>query len=148
MRPHTLGVIGLGATGGSLALQARRAGIATVLGWSPEPAERVAAVRQGAIDDAPPRAADVARAVELLVLAAPPAANLELLGSLKAHFGAGALVTDVGSVKRAIVAKAHDLGPGPRFAGGHPLAGTHAHGLPAAPVDLFNGAIALLTATL
>jgi len=53
----------------------------------------VAAVRQGAIDDAPPRAADVARAVELLVLAAPPAANLELLGSSKHTSGAGALVT-------------------------------------------------------
>ena len=147
MRPHTLGVIGLGAIGGSLALQAKRAGIATVLGWSPEPAERVAAVRQGAIDDAPPRAADVARAVELLVLAAPPAANLELLGSLKPHIGAGALVTDVGSVKRAIVARADGLGLGPRFAGGHPLAGTHAHGFAAARVDLFKGAVVYITAT-
>jgi len=147
VRPAKLGIIGLGAIGGSLALQAKRAGIATVLGWSPEPAERVAAVRQGAIDDAPPRAADVARAVELLVLAAPPAANLELLGSLKAHLGAGALVTDVGSVKRAIVARAHELGLGPRFAGGHPLAGTHAHGFAAARVDLFKGAIVYITAT-
>src|SRR5881296_1964188 len=147
VRPHTLGVIGLGAIGGSLALQAKRAGIATVLGWSPEPAERVAAVRQGALDDAPPRAADVARAVELLVLAAPPAANLELLGSLKPYVGAGALVTDVGSVKRAIVARADELGLGRRFAGGHPLAGTHAHGFAAARVDLFKGAVVYITAT-
>src|SRR5207249_266589 len=106
--------------------------LATVLGWSPEPAERVAAARQGAIDDAPPRAADVARAVELLVLAAPPAANLQLLVGLEPHIGAGALVTDVGSVKRAIVARADGLRIGPRFAGGHPLAGTHAHGVAAA----------------
>ena len=47
VRPAKLGIIGLGAIGGSLALQAKRAGIATVLGWSPEPAERVAAARQG-----------------------------------------------------------------------------------------------------
>ena len=147
MRPHTLGVIGLGAIGGSLALQAKRAGIATVLGWSPEPAERVAAARQGAIDDAPPRAVDVARAVELLVLAAPPAANLQLLVSLEPHIGAGALVTDVGSVKRAIVARADGLRIGPRFAGGHPLAGTHAHGFAAARIDLFKGAIVYITAT-
>jgi len=60
VRPSKLGIIGLGAIGGSLALQAKRAGIATVLGWSPEPAERVAAARQGALDDAPARAADVA----------------------------------------------------------------------------------------
>ncbi len=147
MRPAKLGIIGLGAIGGSLALQAKRAGVPTVLGWSPEPAERAAAVRQGAIDDAPPRAADVARAVELLVLAAPPAANLALLGSLKPHIGAGALVTDVGSVKRAIVARADGLGLGRRFAGGHPLAGTHAHGFAAARVDLFKGAVVYITAT-
>jgi len=147
VRPAKLGIIGLGAIGGSLALQAKRAGVPTVLGWSPEPAERAAAVRQGAIDDAPPRAADVARAVELLVLAAPPAANLALLGSLKPHIGAGALVTDVGSVKRAIVARADGLGLGRRFAGGHPLAGTHAHGFAAARVDLFKGAVVYITAT-
>jgi len=147
VRPSKLGVIGLGAIGGSLALQAKRAGVPTVLGWSPEPAERVAAVRQGALDDAPPRAADVARAVELLVLAAPPAANLDLLGRLTPQLGAGALVTDVGSVKRAIVAKADGLGLGARFAGGHPLAGTHAHGFAAARVDLFKGAIVYITAT-
>src|SRR5204863_9095457 len=85
VRPTKLGIIGLGAIGGSLALQAKRAGITTVLGWSPEPGERVAAARQGAIDDAPSRPADVARAVGLLVLAAPPGANLDLLGSLKPH---------------------------------------------------------------
>jgi prephenate dehydrogenase len=147
VRPSKLGIIGLGAIGGSLALQAKRAGVPTVLGWSPEPAERVAAMRQGAIDDAPPRAVDVARAVELLILAAPPAANLELLASLKPQLGAGALVTDVGSVKRGIVARAEELGLGPRFAGGHPLAGTHAHGFGAARGDLFTGALVYITAT-
>src|SRR6266850_1578263 len=145
VRPAKLGIIGLGAIGGSLALQAKRAGIATVLGWSPEPAERVAAMRQGAIDDAPPRAADVTRAVELLVLAAPPAANLELLATLTPYVGAGALITDVGSVKRAIVAKADSLGLGSRFAGAHPLAGTQAHGFAAARVDLLKGAIVYIT---
>jgi len=106
VRPTKLGIIGLGAIGGSLALEAKRAGIERVLGWSPEPAERVAAAQQGALDDAPARASDVARAVELLVLAAPPAANLALLDTLAPHLGAGAVITDVGSVKRAIVAHA------------------------------------------
>src|SRR5205807_2967087 len=112
VRPSTLGIIGLGAIGGSLALEAKRAGIATVLGWSPDPAERASAAQQRAIDDAPPRATDVARAAELLVLAAPPAANLALLDTLRAHVGAGAVMTDVGSVKRAIVARAQEVGLG------------------------------------
>jgi len=61
VRPQTLGILGLGAIGGSLALQAKRAGIATVLGWSPEPAERVAAGRGGARRGPAPRGAGWAR---------------------------------------------------------------------------------------
>jgi len=147
VRPSTLGIIGLGAIGGSLALEAKRAGIATVLGWSPDPAERAAAAQQRAIDDAPPRAADVARAAELLVLAAPPAANLALLDTLHPHVPAGAVVTDVGSVKRAIVARAQEVGLGSRFAGGHPLAGTHARGFGAARLGLFTHAVVYITPT-
>jgi prephenate dehydrogenase len=147
VRPHTLGVIGLGAIGGSVALQAKRAGIATVLGWCPDPAERAAAAQHGAIDDAPPRAADVARAAELLMLAAPPAANLELLQQLCRELAPEAIVTDVGSVKRAIVARAEALGLGERFAGGHPLAGTHARGFRAAKLGLFIGAVVYVTPT-
>src|SRR5207237_1636291 len=147
VRPSSLGIIGLGAIGGSLALEAKRAGIATVVGWSPDPAERAAAAQGGAIDDAPARATDVARAVELLVLAAPPVANLALLETLLPHVAAGAVISDVGSVKRAIVARAQELGLGARFAGGHPLAGTHARGFGAARLGLFKGAVVYITPT-
>ena len=67
VRPSILGVIGLGAIGGSVARQAKQAGIATVLGWSPDPAERAAAREQRAVDDTPAVAADVARAANLLI---------------------------------------------------------------------------------
>ena len=145
MRPDTLGVIGLGAIGGSLARQAKRAGIRTVLGWSPDNAERAAAAREGAVDDAPPRAEDVARVADLLVLAAPPAANLTLLDSAVPQLRAGALATDVGSVKRAIVQRAAERSLGDRFAGSHPLAGTHRRGFEAARAELFRGAIVYIT---
>lgn len=146
MRPQTLGLIGLGAIGGSIARQARRAGVAAVLGWSPEPAERAAAVQQGALDDAPPRPGDVVRGAELVVLAAPPAANLAQLDALAPHLRSGALMTDVGSVKRAIVARAEALGVGAQFAGSHPLAGTHRRGFEASRADLFRGAVVYVTA--
>src|SRR5438093_13599815 len=66
VRPQTLGLIGLGAIGGSIARQVKQQGNRggdeiTVIGWSPEPAERALAAQQGALDDAPPRATDVAR---------------------------------------------------------------------------------------
>src|SRR6266567_3332493 len=91
VRPQTLGLIGLGAIGGSIARQVKSQGVGargsglggiTVVGWSPEPAERALAAQHGALDDAPPRAVDVARAADLLILAAPPAANLAQLDSL------------------------------------------------------------------
>lgn len=145
MRPHTLGVIGLGAIGGSLARQAKRAGIATVLGWSPDNAERAAAAREGAVDDSPPRGEDVARAADLLVLAAPPAANLDLLDTLVPLLRGGALATDVSSVKRPIVQRAADRRLGHRFAGSHPLAGTHRRGFEASRAELFRGAVVYVT---
>jgi prephenate dehydrogenase len=148
VRPHTLGLIGLGAIGGSIARQVKQSGgggVAAVVGWSPEPAERALAAQQGALDDAPARAADVARVADLLILAAPPAANLAQLDALAPHLKTGALVTDVGSVKRGIVARAERLGVGTRFAGSHPLAGTHQRGFEAARTDLFRGAVVYVT---
>lgn len=130
-----------------MARQARRAGNGAirVVGWSPEPAERAAAAQEGALDDAPARAVDVARLADLLVLAAPPAANLVQLDTLAPHLRAGAIVTDVGSVKRAIIARAQRLGLSARFAGSHPMAGTHLRGFAAARGDLFRGAVVYVT---
>jgi prephenate dehydrogenase len=148
VRPQTLGLIGLGAIGGSIARQVKQSGgggVASVVGWSPEPSERALAAQHGALDDAPPRATDVARVADLLILAAPPAANLAQLDALAPHLKTGALVTDVGSVKRGIVARAEQLGVGARFAGSHPLAGTHQRGFEAARADLFRGVVVYVT---
>ena len=145
MRPTHLGIIGLGAIGGSVARQGKLAGIPKILGWSPEPAERAVAAQQGALDDAPARASDVARMSDLVILAAPPAANLAQLEAIVPHLKSAALVTDVGSVKRGIVARAEKLGIGSRFAGSHPLAGTHRHGFDASSADLFRGAVVYVT---
>jgi prephenate dehydrogenase len=148
VRPQTLGLIGLGAIGGSIARQVKSSESGTgiqVLGWSPEPAERVVAAQHGALDDAPAHPADVARAADLLIFAAPPAANLTQLEALVPHLKQGAFVTDVGSVKRGIVALAERLGIGARFAGSHPLAGTHRFGFEASRPDLLRGAVVYVT---
>ncbi|HEY7193998.1 MAG TPA: prephenate dehydrogenase/arogenate dehydrogenase family protein [Gemmatimonadales bacterium] len=148
MRPTHLGIIGLGAIGGSIARQVKQPGRGdgiVVLGWSPEPAERALAAQHGAVDDAPARATDVARVADLLILAAPPAANLAQLEAVVPYLKPGALVTDTGSVKRGIVARAERLGLRARFAGSHPLAGTHRHGFEASRPDLFRGAVVYVT---
>ena len=145
MRPTHLGIIGLGAIGGSVGRQGKVAGIPKIVGGSPEPAERAIAAQQGALDDAPTRASDVARIADLLILAAPPAANLSQLEAIVPYLKPGALVTDVGSVKRGIVSRAEGLGIGARFAGSHPLAGTHRRGFEASRADLFRGAVVYVT---
>ena len=81
------------------------------------------------------------------ILAAPPEANLALLDQLSPWLRKGALVTDVTSIKVAVVRRAEAAGLGARFAGSHPLAGTHASGFGAARSDLLRGAVIYVTPT-
>ncbi len=146
MRPESLGIIGLGAIGGSVAWRAAAAGVGRIVGYSPVPAERVAALKAGAITEIADRPEVAAREVDFLVLAAPPAATLQLLGDLGEALLAGPRwFTDVTSVKRPIVARAEALGLGHRFAGSHPLAGTHESGFAAAKPSLLEGAVVYVT---
>ena len=152
VRPQTLGLIGLGAMGGSIARQVKQPGPGhgiRVVGWSPEPAERAIAAQEGALDDAPPRAIDVVQVADLLVLAAPPAANLTQLETLGPQLKRGA--RHDAAFHRAHVrderATLEQLGLSDRFAGSHPLAGTHRYGFEASRPDLFRGAVVYVTPT-
>jgi prephenate dehydrogenase len=146
MRPDTLGVIGLGAIGGSVAWQASRAGVPRIIGYSPEPAEAVAAAKARAITEVASSVQKVVRQADFVVIAAPPAATLEQLRAIAPQIQQrGIWCTDVSSVKAPIVKLAGSLGLSTRFAGSHPLAGTHRTGFGAARMDLFIGAIVYVT---
>jgi len=134
-------VIGLGAIGGSLAWQSRLAGIARVVGYSPSRAEGVAALRASAISEIAESPAKAAQGADLVVLAAPPGPTLELIGRLARSLEPGTTVTDVCSVKAPVMARAAICGIGDRFAGSHPLAGTHASGFEAARPDRLRGCV-------
>jgi prephenate dehydrogenase len=147
VRPTSLAVIGLGAIGGSLAWQARLAGVPRVVGYSPSRAEGVQALRAAAITelaDAPARALEGA---ELAVLAVPAQATLDLIGRLRPALEPGALLTDVCSVKGPVLSRAAAEGLGDRFAGGHPLAGTHGSGFAAARPDRLRGCVVYICET-
>ena len=141
MRPSSLAVIGLGAIGGSLAWQARLAGIGRVVGYSPSRAEGVAALRAAAVSEIADSPARAVRGAELVVLAIPPGPTLDLIGRLAPALEPGAILTDVCSVKAPVMARAADCGLGDRFAGGHPLAGTHDSGFIAARPDRLRGCV-------
>jgi prephenate dehydrogenase len=147
MRPDTLGVIGLGAMGGSLAWQAARAGVRRVIGYSPAPAETAAAVRAGAITEAATNVGFVARECDLLVLATPPAATLTLLRSpVSDGLRCGGLCTDVAGVKAPIADRARGLGLAGRFAGSHPFVSVEGRGFGCARPACFRGALVYVTA--
>ena len=141
MRPASLAVIGLGAIGGSLAWQARLAGVARVVGYSPDPADGIEALKAGAITELADSAARAAFGADLVVLAVPPRATLDLLMTLSGRLASGALLTDVCSVKLPVVEAARTAGIGDRFAGGHPLAGTHESGFASARPDRLRGCV-------
>jgi prephenate dehydrogenase len=141
VRPSSLAVIGLGAIGGSLAWQSRLAGIARVVGYSPSRAEGVAALKAAAISEIADSPAKAVRGADLVVLAVPPAPTLDLIGRLAPSLESGGVLTDVCSVKAAVMARAANSGIGDHFAGSHPLAGTHVSGFEGARPDRLRGCV-------
>ena len=139
MRPERLGVIGLGAIGGSLAWQCMRAGVSHVIAQATSADDVTGAVEAGAVTHVVDTPEDVIAGCDLAVLAVPPLATLELLSRLAEPIRArGVRVTDVCSVKRAVVDRARELDLHSFFAGSHPFCGTHESGFAGARDDLFR----------
>jgi prephenate dehydrogenase len=139
VRP-VLTVVGVGLIGGSIGLAARRRLGATVRGVEPRSAEALAA---GALDAAEDALGDALDGAEAAFVAVPLAAVPDTVAAVLRAAPADCVVTDVGSTKRAVVEAVED----PRFVGGHPLAGSEAHGVEHAREDLFDGATWYLTPT-
>jgi prephenate dehydrogenase len=139
--PSSLAVIGLGAIGGSLAWQARLTGVRRVIGFSPERSEGILALKASAITDLAETPAQAARGADLVVLAVPPRPTLGLIRALAPVLEPGAILTDVCSVKVPVIREAEAAGISDRFAGAHPLAGTHESGFLSARPDRLRGCI-------
>lgn len=112
-----------------------------MVGYSLDPAEGVQALKASAITELATSPEGAATGVELVVLAVPPAATLDLLEPVAAALDSTACLTDVCSVKGPIIAKAVAVGVGDRFAGSHPLAGTHETGFTSARPDRLRGCV-------
>jgi len=147
LKPSTLTVLGLGAIGGSLAWQARVAGVPRVIGFSPERSEGVQALKASAITDLADTPARAVRGADLVVLAVPPKPTLDLIGTLAPVLESGALLTDVCSVKVPVLNEATAAGIADRFVGAHPLAGTHESGFASARPDRLRGCVVYICET-
>jgi prephenate dehydrogenase len=138
-----VGIVGLGLIGGSVALASRA-------GW---PGSRLVAIdpsgsadealRRGVVDETA-RSLSEAPPADLVLLAAPLATTMAMLPDVR-RAAPDAIVMDVGSTKRRIMAAAAAARLS-CFIGGHPMAGSERSGLDQARADLFRGRPWLLIA--
>jgi prephenate dehydrogenase len=143
-----LAIVGFGLIGGSIAraLAARDAGRWYVTAWSRSNAGARAALADGVIDAVAPSAAAAVAESELVLLAASPLANLDLVARLGPTVAReAATLSDVTSAQVAI-SRAAAAVPGLHHVGGHPMAGLEASGYDAARADLFAGRPWIVTA--
>jgi prephenate dehydrogenase len=134
----------VGLIGGSIGLAARRRLDADVVGYSPTAATIERALEAGVLDRGTSSVAEACEGADAIFCAGPVGALPALAGEALAAAGPEAVVTDVGSTKREIVAA---LAEDERFIGGHPIAGAETAGVNNARADLFEGARWYLTPT-
>lgn len=141
-----LAVLGLGLLGGSVAAAARERGLAReVIGAARRPAPLERALAAGIVDGvAAPSEAVVG--ADFVVLGTPVGNMPAVLADVREGLAPGTLVTDVGSVKGAVLDTLAGLLPdGIDFVGSHPMAGSHLRGPDHARADLFEGATCVVT---
>jgi prephenate dehydrogenase len=143
---QTVAIVGVGLIGGSFGLALKKAGFAgEILGVSSQTAI-ADALRRGAIDRGVPLA-EAAGAADLIYLAQPIGRIMDTLRRVDALAREGALITDAGSTKSAIVSLARKVIRRCQFLGGHPMAGKEKRGASEADADLFAGRTYVLTPT-
>lgn len=141
-------MVGTGLIGGSIALALRKNTDVLVRGFDALPANAMAAMELGALDEVAEELPEAAAEADIIVVATPVGEVLSTIDVLAANTRPGTIVTDVGSTKSGIVAKAEAmLRPDRSFVGGHPMAGTEGEGVSSARPDLFVDALWILTPT-
>ena len=140
-------LIGLGLIGSSLSHAMRRNGLVhSIAGHAQSEKTRDTALRLGLVSSVYASPAEAARDADLVILCVPVGACGSLARSMAPAMKAGAILTDVGSVKGAVV---RDVGPsvpkGVHFIPGHPIAGTEHSGPESGFAELFEGRWCVLT---
>ena len=136
-------IIGTGLIGGSLALALKKRQFHGRIVGCDRPAVLERAQELGAIDSGQSNPADAVLGSQVVVLATPVVAVIDLIERLGPALSARTLLTDVGSTKEEVVKRAiKAMGKRARthFLAGHPMAGKEQSGMEFADADLFQGA--------
>ncbi len=142
-------LVGIGLIGSSISHAMRRKGFAgTITGSARTKATIETAMGLRLIERGCVHAADAVKDADLVILSVPVGACGALAAEIAPNLKPGAIVTDVGSVKAAVV---RDMAPhlpeGVHFVPGHPIAGTEQSGPEAGFAELFDGRWTILTPT-
>lgn len=142
-------IIGVGLIGGSLAKVLKDKDLAhEITGAGRSRASLELALRTGVIDRMEQSLSPAVEGADLVVLASPVGAFEQIVAEIGPRLKKGAILTDVGSVKGAVVKRIESLLPaGVHYVPGHPIAGKEKHGVGEASGILFRGAKCILTPT-
>jgi cyclohexadieny/prephenate dehydrogenase len=140
-------LVGIGLIGSSISHAMRRKGLAKEIVGSARTKQTLeTALNLGLIHKGYDSAAEAVKGADLVILSVPVGACGPLAAEIAPHLRAGAILTDVGSVKAAVV---RDMAPhvpkGVHFVPGHPIAGTEQSGPEAGFAELFEGRWTILT---
>ena len=140
-----IAILGTGLIGASVGMALRARGFeGAIVGWDPKQEEAEAALKLGAIGEIATDPVALAKSSDVILLAGPVLTMLEWLERLAPELVPHQRVTDVGSVKGVLCARAKAKYNGPEqpgFLPGHPMAGKELGGAAHASADLFEGAV-------
>jgi len=144
---NRLALIGVGLIGSSIARAARTQGAArTIVATARSPRTRRRVAELGLADQVVESNAAAVEGADLVIICIPVGACAAVAQEIGPHLAAGAIVSDVGSVKEAVV---RDMAPhlpkGVHFVPAHPVAGTEYSGPNAGFAQLFVNRWCILT---
>jgi cyclohexadieny/prephenate dehydrogenase len=144
---NRLALIGIGLIGGSIALGAKKHGLAGHVAVSSRTAKTLARAKELGLGDSwHEDPAEAVKAADCVILCLPVGASGDVAKAIAPVLKPGAIVSDVGSVKSSVVAQmAPHLPKTVHFVPAHPVAGTEYSGPDAALVDLFENRWSILT---
>jgi cyclohexadieny/prephenate dehydrogenase len=144
---NKVALIGLGLIGSSLSHVMRREGLArTISGYARSQLTRERAVELGLCDEVHDSAAAAVEGADLVILCSPVGTYGRIAQEIAPVLQPGCILSDVGSVKKAVVADVEPHVPaGVHFIPGHPIAGTEQSGPDAGFASLFENKWCILT---
>lgn len=140
-------LIGIGLIGSSLAHVIRKRKLAgEITGYARSEATRLKAAELGLVDKVYSTAAEAVKDADLVILCSPVGTYGALAEEIAPALKPGAILTDVGSVKGAVVKDVLPHLPlGVHFIPGHPIAGTEQSGPESGFAELFINRWCILT---